>query len=191
MEAFNGKWDVTKKTHQLVCTSTSFLEKEKVCSNTMIRTLQWDHPPILGAGGYGVVYALPQNLAIKVGRIESTGMFDEITPQKLMAQYGLALPVLAFFPQVIVPDAVCRDLCGIHGVRVQSGPCSCRERVHSALLMPQAFSPIGHFSCKEREKWRTAFEDFYLFHIGRQWHGEEGAILMYQGRLVAIDFGVP
>ncbi len=148
----------------------------------------WPERVILGMGGYAVVYRL-LGLAVKLGRVTS----PEADTQRLFAARGLALPVLAYYPELAgLPDPVRREVCPRHGVRREilpaPAPCRCAE-LPAALVMPltDAHATI------EPDDLRTFIMGFSreAEQSGLVWDARPANVARYQGRLVALDFGEP
>jgi len=92
-----------------------------------IDTLDWQHATYLASGCCGVVYEVAPGAVAKVSpRIDPT----EAGIQVLLAQEGLALPVLTYAQSVWLPLAIRRAACSSHGLRRWSGSrCTCNQPV--------------------------------------------------------------
>jgi PRTRC genetic system protein C len=148
----------------------------------------WRDRTILGMGGYAVVYGF-NDAALKVGRIAP----QEADYQRHFAAQGLALPVLAYTPDLDLPAAISREICPVHGVRQEilppnHAPCSC-DTPQAALLMPVTDADA-----------RIEPDDLRAFMMGFSrdaeqaglfWDVRPANVARYRGRLVAIDFGEP
>ena len=156
--------------------------------NIHLGMVNWHSPDIeqVNVGSYSVLYKLAPGLVAKVGLIEP----EEAKAQEYFATLGLALPVIDYGFQVGVGEKVSRDVCSVHGIRpVVENYCSCGHS-QAVLLMPEAHPPRGYTE-PEIITFMDHVSDIYARLFEQTWDYTMRNVAMYQGHLVALDFGDP
>jgi hypothetical protein len=125
----------------------------------------------------------------KVGQIEPS----EVEAQRHFAGQGLALPVFDYQQQVELPPAVGREVCPVHGLRVDILPeegytCTCGTP-QAVLLMPAADDDLDGVDQAELAAFLSDFAQRCEQEVGLRWDSRALNVARYQGRLVALDFG--
>ena len=157
-------------------------------SQAKIAWVNWESPELqpVAAGGYSVIYSVVPGLIAKVGLIEP----GEVEAQRVLAQRGLALPVLDFIATHETSAAVRKDVCSVHGMRpVVENTCTCYQPV-GVLFMPEAYGIEG-FDKKEIEQFMVKVAALCYSQFDRLWDMKEQNLASYNGHLVALDFGDP
>ena len=156
-----------------------------------IDAIDWQHATRLSSGCCGVVYEVAPGIVAKVApRLDPT----EAGIQVLLAQEGLALPVLSYAQQMWLPPAIRRAACSPHGLRPWNDAPVRGPQPVDMLLMPRVERTCGDDDDELEDNdevvvlaervgqvcWQTAH---------RRWDCHPGNIAVYQGRYVALDFG--
>ena len=154
-----------------------------------IDTLDWHAATFIASGCSGVVYEVLPGVVAKVSPRIAT---SEAGIQVLLAQEGLALPVVTYAQGVWLPLAIRRAACSPHGVRRWSGShCTCQQAA-DVLLMPKASRICTDDELEDNDELTVLAE-----RVGRVcwstahhlWDCHAGNIAVYQSRYVALDFG--
>lgn len=154
-----------------------------------VASINWQGPDLakFSVSGKSVLYKPGAGLIAKVGLLIEP---DEMEAQRRMAALGLALPVIDYAFQANVGMRVSRDVCSAHGIRpVTREECTCGV-AHSVLLMPEA-APIRGYQRPEIERFIHRVQAVSQRVLQRDWDGREPNVALYQGHLVALDFGTP
>lgn len=156
------------------------------------------HTNFLDNGAYRAVYRVAPGLVVKIGLIDP----DEVDAQHHLAAQARALPVLGYDEVPELPNWLERHACALcssrdAGVQPNDGgnlsdyyTCSCG--MQSAVLMPEAVpvamgdsSPDDEIAAFMREIKAICLEE-----LDRPWDAAARHVARYQGRLVALDFGL-
>ena len=143
----------------------------------------------MGGGGFALVYRVAPGVAAKAGQVEPA----EVEAQRHFAGRGLALPVFDYQEQVELPPADGREVCPVHGLRVDILPeegytCTCGSP-QAVLLMPAANDDLDDLDQAELAAFLSDFAQRCEQELGLQWDSRALNVARYQGRLVALDFG--
>jgi hypothetical protein len=163
---------------------------EKIWGNALekpeILTMLLKSRKLVGHGTYGAVFNV-SGVAVKIGYVPP----EEAERQDwVQRNLGFALPVIAYAPQLHLPEAVTKQACPIHGMDYdeESWNCHCGEPM-DILVMPLAkYAGMKFFDARVRtlvSRTQNALcERFHFF-----WEEKPSHLLEYDGRLVLADFG--
>lgn len=154
-----------------------------------LETIDWEHATLLSAAGaYGLIYRVATNVVAKVGFI----LPEEADLQRRMAVRGQALPVLEYAEDVCLPLKISRAFCARHGRRVLPEDmimCCCGARL-GVLLMPEADTAVwDRFGALAIAEFLEEVDTYCFEELGHNWDAEERNLAIYQGHLIALDFG--
>jgi hypothetical protein len=154
-------------------------------------TIDWERARLLSAAGaYGLIYRITDGLVAKVGFVEP----EEAHLQQRLAVRGHALPVLGYAEDIDLPLTISRTFCARHGRRSLPKDmiiCCCGARL-GVLLMPEADTAIwDHFDSLSIAEFLEEVSAYCFEELERNWDASERNLAIYQGRLVALDFGDP
>jgi hypothetical protein len=141
---------------------------------------------LIGYGSFGAVYNV-SGVAVKIGCVPPEEAERQDWVQK---SFHCALPVLAYGPQIKLPEAIARRSCPIHGLGCDpdSWYCHCGEPM-DILVMPLArYGGEAWFDRKIQgtisQVQNALFERFHFF-----WEEKPSHLMIYDGRVVLADFG--
>lgn len=153
-----------------------------------IDALDWSTATFIASGCSGVVYEVTPGIVAKVSSSLSSA---EATIQAVLAQEGLALPVLGYAQEMWLPDAIRRAACSPHGLRRWHEECCTCDQPAAILLMPRVericrqdelqAAPVVSLIQRVKQVCRALTHQLWDCHTGN--------IALYQGRYVALDFG--
>jgi hypothetical protein len=153
--------------------------------------VDWEHATLLSANeAYGLIYRIAPNLVAKVGFI----LPEETDLQQRLAARGQALPVLEYALDVSLPLKISQMFCAKHGRRVL--PEDMIICFYGAplivLLMPKTDTAIwDRFDALTIAEFMEEVSTYCFEELGHTWDAEERNLAIYQGHLVALDFGDP
>jgi hypothetical protein len=156
-----------------------------------IDAFDWHAATSLGSGWCGVVYAVAPGLVAKVSPQIAP---QEASIQAILAEEGLALPVLGYTQSVWLPPDIRRGVCRLHGLRRfpsdAACTCTCQTPV-DVLLMPRVerICTDDELSTPELSILLDRVSQVYWKLAHDLWDCHAGNVALYQGRSVALDFG--
>jgi hypothetical protein len=153
--------------------------------------IDWEHARLLSAAGaYGLIYRVAEGVVAKIGFIEP----EEAAFQRLLAAAGKALPVLAYAETMCLPPKISRTFCARHGRRLLPKDmivCCCGMSL-GVLLMPEADTAIWEtFDALTIAEFLEEVSSYCFEELGHIWDAEDRNLAIYDGQLVALDFGNP
>jgi len=156
-----------------------------------LETIDWEHARLLSAAGaYGLIYRVAPGLVAKVGFI----LPEEAHLQQRLATCGKALPVLGYAEDVSLPLMISRTCCARHGRRWLPEDmiiCCCGARL-GVLLMPEADTAIWEqYDMLTIAEFLEEVSTYCFEEFGHTWDVAERNLAIYNGHLVALDFGDP
>lgn len=163
--------------------------QRKVETPVSLDPIDWEHVPLLSAAGaYGLIYRVVHGLVAKVGIIAR----EEADLQQHLAACGKALPVLGYAEDVSLPLTISRMFCAQHGRRALPKDmitCCCGMPL-SVLLMPKADTAIWEtFDALTIAEFLEETSSYCYEELGHVWDAEERNLAIYNGHLIALDFG--
>jgi hypothetical protein len=155
------------------------------------QTIDWTQALLRSSiGAYGLVYEVAPGVMAKVGFI----LPEEAERQGRLAERGWALPVLGYAQDLDLPRFISKAVCAEHGLREldEDMVACCCDAPLSVLLMPEADPAIWeHFDEAAVAAFIAQVDAYCSAELGADWDAEDRNVAVYQGRLVALDFGDP
>ena len=141
---------------------------------------------LINHGTFGAVYSV-SGAAIKVGLVTE----EEVERQKWVYEtYQRALPVWAYKPRLMLPEAISSLSCPVHYMDLdeESWSCHCSEPM-DVMVMPLAEDACETWFDRSTQKVinpvvKGLCEQFDFF-----WDNKPSNLLRWNGRLVLADFG--
>ena len=147
----------------------------------------WRNRTFLNGGGSANIYRVAPEIVAKVGLVER----QEADDQRKASANKLAVPVLDYSTEIDLPRCVRLEVCPLHGLRkhivCEGVECLCNEDL-AVLIMPEGGLPARNPLLDDRiiDLWDK------LNAVGVFWGDPRPSnTLLYEGRLVAADFGLP
>jgi hypothetical protein len=152
-------------------------------------TIDWEGATLLSAAGaYGLIYRVAPGLVAKVGFVAP----EEAHLQQRLAACGKALPVLGCAEDIPLPVMISRTFCARHGQRAlpQDMIICCCGAPLSVLLMPEADTAIWEtYDALTIAEFLEEVSSYCYEELGHTWDAAERNLAIYNGHLVALDFG--
>jgi hypothetical protein len=147
--------------------------------------VNWGEATLINHGGYGVIYRVAPSVVAKVApRIDAR----EIAAQLYFSAKQMALPIFSYSQGLFLTPRIHRQCCGPHGVReLFDEGCTCNDPV-DVVLMPEA-ERVCLYS-EEVAAFMDEVTEACVNEINRAWDCRLENVARYQGRLVALDFGL-
>ena len=146
----------------------------------------------IGGGGYANIYQIG-NVAVKIGHIPQI----EAENQSYLFGCHIALPVLAYVPSVALPVEVTREVCPIHGKRLDDVCWNCHCGEPMAILVMPVVKPLLALPYEDRERRMPEFHnamallDYHavLRPVLANWDARLENVGLYREHVVLLDFG--
>lgn len=154
-------------------------------------TIDWKRALLRSTiGAYALIYEVAPGVVAKVGFVAA----EESERQGRLAERGWALPVLGYAGDLDLPRFISKAVCAEHGLRElpEDMVACCCDSPLAVLLMPEADPAIWeYFDALTIAEFIEQVDAYCFEELGEQWDGEERNVAVYQGHLVALDFGDP